>query len=122
MAAAFGAQVLDRIREAGEVRIETSADGHVHRTIIWIVVDGDDVYVRSVRGPRGRWYRELTRSGTGAILVGEDRIAVRALTAADPASIERCNAALRAKYRGDPAVRSMLRDDTLPTTLRLEPA
>jgi hypothetical protein len=25
---------------------------------IWVVVDGDPAYVRSVRGARGRWYRE----------------------------------------------------------------
>ncbi|HEY6058238.1 MAG TPA: DUF2255 family protein, partial [Candidatus Limnocylindrales bacterium] len=50
---------LRALERTEEVRIETrGADGTVHRTIIWVVVHGGDVFVRSVRGPSGRWYRE----------------------------------------------------------------
>jgi hypothetical protein len=86
------------------------------------VVDGDDVFIRSVRGPRGRWYRELKASGEGALIVGRERIPVRAVQADDHESIERASRALREKYRPGGSLQSMLRPETLPTTLRIEPA
>jgi hypothetical protein len=123
MAQRFDGKTLDDLRERDEVRVETSRGDAVHRTIIWVVVDGDDVFIRSVRGPRGRWYRELKDSGDGVLIVGRTRIPIRALPADDDESIERASRALREKYRGaGGSLRSMLRPETLPTTLRLEPA
>jgi hypothetical protein len=115
--------LLGRIDRAEEVEIETRApDGPVHRTIIWAVVDGDDVFVRSVRGTQGRWYRELMAAGEGALHVEGQRIAVRAVDATDDASVERTSAALSRKYRPGGSLRAMLQPETLPTTVRLEPA
>jgi hypothetical protein len=118
----FDEKALNQLRENKEVRVETSKGDAVHRTIIWVVVDGDDVFIRSVRGPRGRWYRELKDSGKGALIVGRTRIPIRALPAGDDESIERANRALREKYRPGGSLQSMLQPETLPTTLRLEPA
>jgi hypothetical protein len=42
--------------------------------------------------------------------------------ATDQASIEACNEGLRAKYKRSYSLRSMLVDDVLDTTLRVEPA
>ncbi len=52
----FTTDELRLLEETAEVEIETHApsDGAPSRTIIWIVVDGVDVFVRSVRGARGR--------------------------------------------------------------------
>ncbi|HEX5589415.1 MAG TPA: DUF2255 family protein [Candidatus Limnocylindrales bacterium] len=104
-----------------EVKIETrSASGEVHRTIIWIVVDGDDVFVRSVRGAGARWYREALASPDVSFVVDRrTTIPATVVRADDPASIERCSAALGAKYAADPALALMLKPDTLPTTLRV---
>jgi hypothetical protein len=119
----FPDDVLDRLRDTREVRIETSsADGSVHKTIIWVVVDGGDAFVRSYRGARARWFREFTREGDGALHVGRDRIPVRAELATDDQSVARCSRALEEKYRGDPATRAMVRPEVLETTIRLEPA
>lgn len=119
----FDDETLQLLDSTEEVRIETrSAGGDEHRTIIWIMVDGQDVYVRSVRGERGRWYRELRVNPQAALRVGERRIAVRAVPATDERSIEACNEALRRKYTGIPGFEPMFRDHTLPTTLRLLPA
>jgi hypothetical protein len=108
-----------------EIEIETSrGDGApVHRTVIWIVVDGDAAYVRSVRGPAGRWYRELVANPRGAVHAAGQRVTVRAQPATDADSVNRVSDALRAKYeqRWPGPTASMLRDETLPTTLRLEP-
>ena len=123
METAFTSEQLERIGQEGEVRIETrSAAGAVHRTIIWIVVEGGEVFVRSVKGPRGRWYRELLAARTGAILIGRDRIEVSAERTPDEESVERTTRALQQKYAADPALRSMVRQDTLETTVRLRPA
>ncbi len=82
----------------------------------------NEVYVRSLRGRSGRWYREITANPQGAIQVDGRRLSVRAIPITDPATITRVNNAYLQKYRNSPDVKSMLREETLPTTLRLEPA
>jgi hypothetical protein len=112
---------LERIDRAKTVRIETSrVDGPVHRTTIWAVVDGDEVFVRSWRGPTARWYREAVANPAIAIHVGKRRIPAVAISARDPDAVARTSAALERKYAGDPSTPSMVRDEILDTTLRLE--
>lgn len=119
----FAPELLERLGQAEEVRIETRRrEGAARRTVIWVVVDDGEVFVRSVRGDRGRWCRELLADPVGALHVDGERIPVRAVAADDPASIERVSRALERKYAGDQALALMLRPHTLPTTLRLEPA
>ena len=106
-----------------EVDIETrSPSGEVHRTIIWIVVRDGEVYVRSYRGERGRWYREAVADPDVAIHVNGHRVTARALAATDPASVQACSDGLAEKYEGDPSTPAMLADAVLSTTLRLVPA
>jgi hypothetical protein len=113
---------LALLEGAEEVDIETQAPGGpVHRATIWIVVDGDSAYIRSVRGPAGRWYRELLANPAGAVHVDGRRLAATAVRASDPDSIERVSAALRRKYKGVTGLASMLKPETFETTLRLEP-
>ena len=113
----------DSIDSAPEVDIETSeGQGEpTHRTTIWAVVEDGDVYVRSLRGTRGRWYRELMASGEGVVHVGGDSYPVRAVQAADAESIERASEGLRGKYPASRSLDSMLVEDILETTVRLEP-
>jgi hypothetical protein len=114
---------LALIRAAEEIEIETQApDGPAHRTIIWIMVEGDDTFVRSVMGSRGRWFREATANPAVAVHVGGQRIAATAIPANDPDSIDRINRALTAKYTGIEGYDSMFEPDALPTNFRLEPA
>jgi hypothetical protein len=92
----------------------------VRRTIIWVVVDGADAFVRSWKGERGAWYRTALRAPDElVIIVRNTRIPVSAQGAADAESIERCSRALERKYAGDPATPSMIRPHNLATTLRL---
>jgi hypothetical protein len=111
--------LLDR---TDEVDIETrSPKGTTHSVPIWIVVDGDDVFIRAYRGPTSRWYRELL-ARPGALIVKEQRIPVRAVAAADDDSVRRTSDGFRKKYRKGSSLDSMLVAEVLPTTLRLEPA
>ena len=119
----FKRDELALLEKVEEVDIETQRPaGPMHRATIWIVVDGDSAYVRSVNGPAGRWYQELKANSAGALHVDGRRIPITAVPATDPDSIERFNAGLRRKYAGVAGFDSMLRPETFETTLRLEPA
>ena len=122
--AIFDDNQLARIDAALEVEIETwAAPGAPrHRVIVWIVGADGEVYLRSVNGSRGRWYRELTATNQAVLHVAGEQIPVRAESAATGEAIERCSRALERKYAADPALSSMLRADVLPTTVRLLPA
>lgn len=117
----YSQEELDLIDRAEEVEIETrGADGAVHRTIIWAIVDGDEAFVRSYRGPNARWYREALVDPSVALHVDGRRLEARAVPANDPASIERTSAGLLRKYPDDPATNSMIRPEVLDLTFRLE--
>ncbi len=112
---------LDLIDRTQEVEIETNgAEGAVHKTIIWAVVDDGDVFVRSYRGPEARWYGEALADPSVALHVAGQRLPVTAVLADDSDSIERTSAGLLSKYAGDPAAKSMVRPELLDLTLRLE--
>ena len=111
---------LETVREV-DIETRRADDSPVHHTTIWVVVEGGDVYVRSLRGADGRWYRELMTHPEGVLRVNGESIPVRAVKADDPESVERCSAGFRAKYAGSSALASMLRDEIADTTVRLEP-
>jgi hypothetical protein len=122
MADRWDPDVLDLMARRREVTIETArASGEPRRTVIWVVVVGADPYVRSVRGPRGAWFRELTRRGAGVLRVGGRSVSILAEAATDAATVEAVGAALVAKYGTGASTVSMLQPDTLPTTIRLLP-
>jgi hypothetical protein len=118
----FPKDTLALLDRTAEVDIETrSSKGATHSVPIWVVVDADDVFIRTYRGPTSRWYREIV-AGPGALVVNGKRIPVRAIAAADSASVKRVSDGYRKKYRKGSSLDSMLVAPVLPTTLRLEPA
>ena len=122
--AGFPADVVERFDKEKTVEIETqSPAGTKHSVPIWIMVVDGVPYVRSVRGPKGRWYRELLARGEGAVVAGGKRVPVKATHDSSPKAIEAVSGALRKKYpRSGQSLESMLRADVLDTTVRLDPA
>jgi hypothetical protein len=120
----FEAGFINKADAAQLVEIETRRrSGETIRTVIWAVVDGGRVYVRSVRAEDGAWYRRIRANPTGVLHVGGTAASVRAVPVDDPAEVERVSEALRRKYaRQAGSLARMLRPETLPTTLRLDPA
>ena len=116
----FGADTLGELRDLKEIAIRTEKHPK-SAVVIWVVVADDEVFVRSVRGGRGRWYRDLVAGGSAALEFAGRRQAVQALPASDAASIERASREYLRKYQPSPYAQSIVRAEVLPTTLRLEP-
>jgi len=120
---AFPPAELAALEGAYEIEIETRAapDGPLHSTIIWVVSDGPDVFIRSVNGGTARWYREA-RDNRVEVKLADRRLPARAVPAVDETSVARTSAAFTRKYAAYSDMPSMVEDDILDTTLRLEPA
>lgn len=110
----------DALRDRHEVAIRTGRhpDSNV---VVWAVVLDDAVFVRSARGAKGRWYRDLAGGDTATVEAGARRLAVRAIRVDDPATIERVSGEYRRKYGSSPYLQSVLRPEVVATTLRLDP-
>jgi len=118
--AKFDADTLCALRDVKEIAIRTEKHPK-SAVVIWVVAADDEVFVRSVRGGKGRWYRDLATGGTATLEFAGRRLEVQALPASDADSIARVSREYLRKYQPSPYAQSMLRDDVLPTTLRLEP-
>ena len=119
----FAESDLASLDQLEEIEVETrSSDGVVHRTIVWPVVRDGTVYLRSFKGPSGRWYREALADPSVALHVAGRRLPATAEPAPDATSVEACSAALRDKYPKSYSLNAMLVADVLPTTLKLVPA
>lgn len=119
----FDQEALRFLRDEHEVDIETiRPDGSARRTIIWTLVDGDDVFVRSWKGDRGYWYQSATQPDADvALIIAGRRVPVSVHDATDAESVARCSRQLELKYPGNDSLEGMLRPSILGTTLRLEP-
>ena len=116
----FDEATLRRLHDIKEIAIR-SEKHPASAVVIWVVVAGDAVFVRSVRGPRGRWYRDLAAGGPAVLEFSGRRLPVQAIPATEPAAIESVNREYLRKYQPSPYASAMVKPETLPTTLRLEP-
>ena len=117
---------LDAPDRTEEVHIETrqGASTPAHETVIWAVVVDGDAFARSVRGEKGRWYREASSDPDVTLRVGDRRVQARAVPETDARTIEGVSEAIREKYGASfpGPTAAMLREEVLTTTLRLPPA
>jgi hypothetical protein len=115
---------LDAVGAAVEVTITTRRpDGTLRAAVpIWVVRVGDDIYVRSYRGPTGGWYRHTGAGGTAHIWAGGVECEVTA-AAPDPSTRSAIDDAYRSKYdeHGRAYVEPMVADAAAAATLHLTP-
>jgi hypothetical protein len=118
--AKFDADTLGELRDVQEVAIRTEKHPK-SAVVIWVVVVDDEVFLRSWRGARGRWYRDLAAGGSATLEFAGRRLAVQAIPASDPEAVARVSREFLRKYQRSTHAQEMVRPETLPTTLRLEP-
>ncbi|WP_329252466.1 DUF2255 family protein [Streptomyces canus] len=114
---------LNLIAKADELEIAPlRRDGTPRRPVpIWVVRDGDDLYVRSFRGTDGGWWRTARASHEGHIRSGGVDKNVTFVEVADSETNDRIDTAYRTKYGrfGDAYVNPLV--TARSTTLRLTP-
>jgi hypothetical protein len=116
----FDAETLRPLRAAREVTIRT--EKHPYRgVVIWVVVADDEVFVRSWRGTRGRWYQDLAAGGSASLEFSGRRLSVQAIPPNDATAIAGVSEEFLRKYQSSSHAPEMVRTKILPTTLRLEP-
>jgi hypothetical protein len=116
---------LTRIGAADELQIAPlRRDGTLRNPVtIWVVRHGDDLYVRSYRGPGGSWFRGAQMRHEGHIQAGGVDNDVTFAEETDPGVNDQIDAAYRAKYRrySSSYVNPIVAPEARATTIRLVP-
>ena len=82
------ANALHHLADVEEIRIGfRRPDGSTRSVPIWVVRVGDHIYVRSVRGPKGGWYRRLRANPDGEVRDADHRHLVHAELVTDADTI-----------------------------------
>ena len=121
---AWTSDELRKIGAAEELRIASvRRDGSLRNPVtIWVVSYGDDLYVRSVNGRTGAWFRGTHVRHEGRIWAGGAEKDVTFVDA-DPGINDQIDAAYRTKYRRYAAsiVRSIVSREARSATIKLVP-
>jgi len=115
---------LSKLGTAEEVQIAARGrDGKLRKPVtVWVVPYGDDLYVRSVKGPGGDWYQGVQATHNGAIRAGGAEHDVTFVDA-DANINDDVDAAYRSKYHryAGRILNSVLTAEARSTTLKLMP-
>jgi hypothetical protein len=115
---------LDKLGRAEEVQIASiGRDGALRKPVtVWAVRHGDDLYVRSVAGRKGRWFRGTEERHEGRIRAGGVQQDV-SFVDADHRIEDEIDAAYRAKYRrySGSILNSVLTSEARASTMKLVP-
>jgi hypothetical protein len=94
---------LRQLAEVEEISIGfTRPDGSTGSTPVWVVQAGDPIFVRSIRGRRGGWYRRLGANPGGDVGARPHTHPVRARPVQDAGTVEAVTGADAAKYGDSP--------------------
>jgi len=114
----------NKIGKANKQKIASlRSDGTLTKPVtIWIVRDGDDLYVRSVNGPAAAWFRGTQARHEGRIEAGGITKDVTFVDA-DPEINDQLDAAYRTKYRRYAAniINSIVTPKARSTTMKIVP-
>jgi hypothetical protein len=121
---AWTTEELDPIGAAQELEVASlRADGALRQPVtIWVIREGDDLYVRSWRGESGAWYRGVLKRHQGHIRAGGVDKDVNFVAVDDEQLNEWIDAAYRSKHGryGSSYVEPITSGETRTTTLRLD--
>jgi hypothetical protein len=124
MRAAWSADELTRIGRAEELEIAAVRRDRTLRkpVTVWVVRHGDDLYVRSVKGRDGAWFRGVQATHEGQIRAGGVEKDVTLVEAGNDLD-EEIDAAYRQKYRryAGRILNSVLTPDARSATIKLMP-
>ncbi|WP_457101702.1 DUF2255 family protein [Microbacterium sp. P5_E9] len=114
-------QELEELDRAYEVRVagRRAVGSSRTLTIVWHVVVDGRLYLRSVKGPDGQWYRGVTRHFEGSLRWGSTTRDVRYTL--DASHDDAIDAAYFAKYGSGSPSRSITSALAKQTTLRVDP-
>jgi len=115
---------LRLLEQTEEIELETIAaeSSTARRSTLWVVVVGEDAFVRSVNGDQGHWYQEITRRRAGTLYTDELQIPIYADPISDEQLQQQVSEAYLRKYAQYPEdVLWMVVPTAAPTTLRLRP-
>ena len=126
MATTWTRDELSRIADAEELELASQrGDGSMSRpTTMWVVRDGDHLYVRSIHGRDGIWFRGTQANHKGHIDAGGVSKDVKFGDASRDSGLnQRIDAAYQQKYRrfGDDIVGTVIGDEARTSTIKLEP-
>ena len=115
------AEELRELERISEIRVAgRRRDGSLRTlTIVWHVVVDGSLYVRSVRGADGSWYKGVIRHHEGAISWDGKTRDVTYIP--DTTVDDQLDAAYYTKYGNGSATRAIVNSTARPTTLRVEP-
>jgi hypothetical protein len=122
---AWTSDELTSISSADELQVAPLRRDGTRRTPvpIWVVRDGETLYVRSYRGPDAAWYRAARSNAAGHIQAGGVDKDVTFQAEADDDANHRVDAAYRSKYSryGESYIKAMVSPEARATTLKLTP-
>ena len=122
---AWTSNELNKIGKAEELQIRSlRRDGTLRKpVIIWVVRVGDNLYVRSVNGRSGAWFRGVQVRYEGRIQAGGVERDVLFVEETDPAINDQIDAAYLAKYGRYPQyVAPMVTPEVRAATIQLVPS
>ena len=103
---------LRQLAEVEQISIGfTRPDRSTGSTPVWVVQAGEEIFVRSIRGRRGGWYRRLRANPDGEVGDGAHTHPVRARPVEDAATMAAVTRADAAKYGDSPYVGSLLTEE-----------
>ncbi len=115
---------LSKLGDAEEVQIASvRRDGKLGRPVTtWVIRQDDDLYVRSVRGRSGHWFRGVQERHEGRIRAGRVQKDVTFVDG-DDAIGDQIDAVYRNKYRRytGPILNSVLTPAARAATLKIVP-
>ena len=118
---------LGRIGAADELQLASfKEDGALRKPVtLWVVRVGDDLYVRSWRGPTGAWFRHIQLRHEGRISAGGITKDVTFVDVSDDEALNnKIDAAYQSKYQrySSTYVDPMIAPQARATTLKLVPS